>query len=374
MIYKFLLLLLQQIMIVYCEKFLKIDYFNILGSYHLRLLLGKKLYVKYFEINLDRDVSIMSNSYYRPSKETKIYSKGSYDYTPNQNLEYQLMSELYYFENSRNIQRDSLFFYYFDRPLPTYDCITFSHKIFDKRFLLTYVLKKQRIIDKLKFAFVPGKYNNGNLFFGGIPPEILSNLYPIIFQIDTRYSGWDTLVANFKIGVEEYKRSHYGSFQTRKRYIYAPKGFTVFLHEKIFKNYISNKTCVVVEHNSKQLYQCYDEILNTFPSISITLDNVVISFNNTHLFTCDYSQCTFLVIENKENDNWEIGNCFMEMFSMEFDYDSNCFTIYIDRKNASIKIINLPYINSKIIIIIITIILNGLGISILFVTYFFNFK
>ena len=113
MIYKFLLLLLQQIMIVYCEKFLKIDYFNILGSYHLRLLLGKKLYVKYFEINLDRDVSIMSNSYYRPSKETKIYSKGSYDYTPNQNLEYQLMSELYYFENSRNIQRDSLFFYYF---------------------------------------------------------------------------------------------------------------------------------------------------------------------------------------------------------------------------------------------------------------------
>lgn len=81
-----------------------------------------------------------------------------------------------------------------------------------------------------------------------------------------------------------------------------------------------------------------------------------------------------LVIENLENDNWEIGNCFMEMFSVEFDYDSNCFTIYIDRKNASIKIINLPYINSKIIIIIITIILNGLGISILFVTYFFNFK
>lgn len=110
MIYKFLLLLLQQIMIVYCEKFLKIDYFNILGSYHLRLLLGKKLYVKYFEINLDRDVSIMSNSYYRPSKETKIYSKGSYDYTPNQNLEYQLMSDFIILKTQETFKEILYFF------------------------------------------------------------------------------------------------------------------------------------------------------------------------------------------------------------------------------------------------------------------------
>ena len=188
-------------------------------------------------------------------------------------------------------------------------------------FSVVHQLKKEGVINDLKFALVPHGKSDGTLYFGGVPNMIVSSMERKKCFVKNKKDGWSCEVSEVTINSERsivYKYSHIAKFDTTAQYTSAPRNFFTILMEEVFAPYFDRKDCKIFNDFEPRL-SCYCEKIANFPEIIFNIEGNIFALGFGELFEEINDACYFMMIENKEK-HWIMGDAFLRKYIVEFDY------------------------------------------------------
>ena len=256
-----------------------------------------------------------------------------------------------------------------------YNLVEFNKNNFIK------ILKEKNIINSYTFflQFNKNNFNEGNLFIGNLPDEIMNfdneNFRTTKTINQNNYLFWGIQFDNISMNNEKIKDSNTVFFSYEFGLIIATKMSEEIISKNLFGLNNNNNNCNMEEFTiSEELfgeckYNSYYCDLNTniknFPPLEFYNKdlNYTFKFDYNDLFVKSNNRYQFLIIfeQYEKTNRWKFGNIFFKKFLMVFDQDKKQIGFYI--KEGKNKIKN----NNNIIIIIIM-------ISFIFVLILFVYK
>lgn len=215
--------------------------------------------------------------------------------------------------------------------------IGLSYKIRDEKYSFIHNLKKDNYIDKLSFAFdkIENGKTNGNIYFGGIPNDVIHNKYKVSMDVDDRNITWgaklDKIVFTMNNITYEYYNSYYAYLNTIEDRIFVPTDFFTFFNKTLFEEFYQTGLCELTDMGKTKYINCKDDIYSLFPSIYFYLGGAKVQLSSQKLFGKLSKRNTFCIIQNNHYDNgnsWLLGNFLYDQFLTEFDYENSKINFY----------------------------------------------
>lgn len=197
-----------------------------------------------------------------------------------------------------------------------------SFKFNDNKTSLVHQLYEKKFISNRLFGF----YKEGSSFkmFLGSPPLSFSNYVMHSTKVVQKDTKWNIALSKIIVNDKVYQKNQIAYFRTNLQRILAPRKFILYLRDNLFAPYIKNHTCLFLDNDLFSRFECreVDEILNQNFEISFVINNKKFPLLKKDWFYHGVYDYVFLVGENKENDDWVLGGCFIEEYFPIFDYDN----------------------------------------------------
>lgn len=341
------------------EDIKSIEYSSVLGYVNLEVLLGNPVKRKYFEADMENNLTYVGNNFYHQSNSKLIHSEGQCSHEGVSNLSYYLYSDRIRLDDVRDKQFDNFYFYFFNKSFYQFDSISFALQIEDERTSLIHQLYTNDIIDNKQFGFIrDGKNSNGHLYLGGFPTEKVNGLNAVEIKVNPNRQRWGNIIEKIKFrNNKEYISGEYGYFTT-KIGISAPLRFFDYLEFDLFLDYFNNGSCMRTSYqNKKNIFECDCEIFKQTMNLTFVIDNKYINVDESLLFHPTLTnKCRLKIDENKSENVWKIGFNFLEENPTLFNYETKSMTIYSkafypENKRESIFILTIFFISTNAIMI-----------------------
>ena len=332
-----------------------------LSTYDLFLQLGPNKVTQQFELDLsidflwlcmlrleEADIERTNNTF--PIKIINEETKG------------ELLETSIKFQNT-NITLSSFPFYFvMNRGIPGFDSFPLAFSFKNKSLSIIHTLYENNIIDSLSFGF-SYQENEQYLYIGALP-EDLSNEYKDkkTIKVDKEYKTWGTVINNITMGKYTFNTKYYGYFQANTFPISAPKEFITFLYEIVFKEYLEQGQCTIVQESFTKYISCQCNILNEMNDTQIFFDDTLIPISIKYLIKSNNSnRCTLQIKENeidKDIEKFIFGISFLSQYPSLFDYEDESITFFSNKPFNQLNEISFSIHKKILTVLIILIVLN----------------
>lgn len=327
------------------ENILSVEYIRIMNSFSMGVILGEKHQKSYLEIDMSLDYLWVTPYIYNNEISSTRIMKTEYELQfRNKEIQCQMIRDQLILPNDNNnniITKDFTFFLIPHEEVYETDSIGLGLKYDDKMGTnLVHVLKREKIIDKMTFAFVGESRNYGHLYFGGIPKSVIQEkkLYHIAkAKVDESFNTWGFNLSHIIFTYKNqsniiYINNEYSYINSKKAQVYAPMTFISYFNQTIMKDYFEDGSCTYIPFESKYLFTCKATVAENFPNIAFIVDNIKIEISGKDLFDQSLNQFYFIFRINEININqWMFGSDFLSEYITQFDYENKEITFYSDK-------------------------------------------
>ena len=351
---KYIILLISIWLSIYSKKIKKIapiKYATIGSAYYIKLSFGSLRDKKFFELNLETHTTYFFNSPTLHSSTLRTHESGKCSMFDIDNISYTLVSDVFYLPDDTPI--DSLYIYYFLCAPVVNAAVGFGANIIEENNSIIHYLYKNKFIQHLRFGINNTIYNDGYLYLGGFPDELINDKYnTTIKNKHMNQNKWGGYIGKAVVNGKKYISANMegdpfylssGILQTL-----IPKEFFNFLYKEALDNYFKSGKCKFVNHTNNEHFECDCKIFETFPKFQLIIDNgVTMRFKKEFVYKKTNNHCRLLFEENKKDSSWRLGTNYLKNFGILFDYENNSFTLY-DNKIFEIQ---KDYSNPKFLLI-----------------------
>lgn len=207
-------------------------------------------------------------------------------------------------------------------------------------------LYDSNMIDSPIFGINFNHGRSGNIFIGGIPPNII-NKKPL-FDCNVIGNDWDCLLTEIFFGEKNNKSD---SIKLKIKALINPTVlrikipsfiFTEIIRKNIFKN-VNQTRCSLVDtivHCSFGNAQEKEKFYNSIPpNINFVLGNYIVTVSVSSLF----NEADTLLIESSQENEVVFSHVFLKHFISVFDYTKDKITFYLNEENEKIISISQEY-------------------------------
>ena len=322
---KIILLVLYNIYIN--AKFISFEYNNLLDSLNLEIKIGTMKSERYWELDLQNEITFTSPAYFEMNKTStvSIVESGIMDYKNVKNVQYDVLKDTF---NISDISLPNFHFYFFSKNLNSFDSIALAYKIRDERTSLIHHLYNNKYIDHLSFALYQRGVELGDIYFGGIDTtKVNVSNSGKCEQIKTSHK-WGCKTRDVVIGDYHTKTQYDVYFQTNTIEILVPKIIVKYLNDSFFYSHVKNNSCSY--YPMRKSYECSCEIVPLFPHFNFAIGDYYYRIPRYYFYEEIGGKCLFLFGENSF-DEWEIGIPFFSEYAALFDYEESTITFYSRR-------------------------------------------
>lgn len=236
--------------------------------------------------------------------------------------------------NQNQIINGFLFFYVKNKDsLTTNGALGLSYKVTSKKISFVHRLEEASIISKLTFSIKSNNYLGGQIYFGGIPNDIIQYYpYTSSCKVNNTEKQWGCNLNYVYIGdnsKEKYSYNNISFFTSNNYNSFIPLDFLIYLNNTLFSNYYDLRACFNVNENDKKMVKCDCKKIKNFPNITFVIDNNHYSFTKDDLFIISGEECRFIFQHNRNLDNkWYFGDSLFMKYMIEFDYSQSEVRFY----------------------------------------------
>lgn len=353
------------------SNIIKVPLFKNYETYDMKIRHGSSPNMKSLELNMNAEFIFISFiSLLEQDPEIKEQGEEMPMNINNQNVEARMVISNFYLNDHQKTKVKDIMWYYItdDSDLTDFDSFPLAYSCNNKEFSVIHSLYQNKLIDHQGFGIlIDTVMENGTLFLGGFDKEVVIEQYEFKYwtqlDIETNYSTWGLKLNSISFGNQQYIINKYAYFQSNKEKIIVPQKYLDDLIENDFSSYFLNHTCNITKGVLSTSFVCFCDVIEYFPNITITLNNIEFSFYPRDLFEMKH-KCFFLFAskDNIDSETWIMGIPFMSKFFTYFDYEKDRITFYskypIGGSTNNIKmylfLFNIVMIIFFIIIIIIT--------------------
>ena len=254
----------------------------------------------------------------------------------------------------------------------------------DDKNIFIKILKEKNVINSYVFFLQFNNVNEGNLFLGNLPEEIMNfdreNFRTTKVINQNNFLFWGIQFDDISINKEKIKDSKTVFFSYEFGLISATKISEEIIAKNLFNlndnnnnnnNNNNNKNCFMeeftineelfgeVKYNS---YYCdLSAKISNFPPLEFYNKdlNYTFKFDHNDLFVKNNNRFQFLIIfeQYEKNNRWKFGRIFFKKFLMVFDYDKKQIGFYVKEGKNKIKNNDNKFLIIFLIILILILIL-----------------
>ncbi len=353
--FNFLFIFILSIINIISSKLFYIPFTEISGSYYMNLTIGTPYQNQLKAIDQELAITWTDNYFYNPnnSSSSKELSEVTLSFRKI-NLYGNLYSDIITFINEEYkpiILND--FNFAVIKNTKGYDSrvggFGFAYKFSDLKYSIIHFLYDKNLISKRAFGIIPNnnlKNNYGKFFFGGLPNQLINNLFKSYCKITNKYNFWSCEMSYVFFGeISEkyenkfYQNNDYSYFNSAEHRILVPIKFMEYLKENYFVEYLKNKSCEYILYGMNFRFECKCDIIKNFEKLTFIFDSFQFTFNYSQLFQ-EYGGgiCNSIIYSNHlRNNNFIFGTPFLKNFYSEFSYDDKIVYFYSNKKFESIE-------------------------------------
>lgn len=323
--------------LIFCDNIITVSYKRYGNAYNEEIILyNKETYNRNTKLDLAKDYSIFflnqfpHDNYLNLGEETILGDERMVEATKTK-----ILLKL----RDTPIELNNLNLYIVNKAkskLTTPGIIGLSYKFRDEKYSFIHNLKKDNYIKKLSFAFdkIENDKKIGNLYFGGIPNDVIQNKYKVSIDVDDKNITWgaklDKIEYKMNDIVYEYHNNYYAYLNTIQDRIFVPTDFFIFFNKTLFGEFYKSGLCQLTDLSKTKYINCKEDIYDIFPNISFYLGGTKIQLSSQQLFGKLNQRNTYCIIQNNIYDNatWLLGNFFFDQFLTEFDYENSQIHFY----------------------------------------------
>ena len=253
----------------------------------------------------------------------------------------------------------------------------------DDKNIFIKILKEKNVINSYVFFLQFNNVNEGNLFLGNLPEEIMNfdreNFRTTKVINQNNFLFWGIQFDDISINKEKIKDSKTVFFSYEFGLISATKISEEIIAKNLFNlndnnnnnNNNNNKNCFMeeftineelfgeVKYNS---YYCdLSAKISNFPPLEFYNKdlNYTFKFDHNDLFVKNNNRFQFLIIfeQYEKNNRWKFGRIFFKKFLIVFDYDKKQIGFYVKEGKNKIKNNDNKFLIIFLIILILILIL-----------------
>ena len=348
-------LLLKQYICSLFEKTNTIRYLSIkkiMSSYNVRLYYRYNQ-AKYFELNLQSNISYATKHYYVRSttisdemssiSSSLIYANHSYSYINMSDVFEQRL-------NNDDIDSFNISFYYFYDDFPKYDSLSFAYYTVDPYLNVINNLYDNNQIKYKGFGIYLedlDKSINDKIFLGSFPSKYTLNKQLSKIKIDVPSNSWAIKLNSISFGESSLiKQSipieQIAYFQLKVSEFYAPYSFFKELMNFISNN-IHNVSCRLNAYYDGEMFCNSSDAFQLIGDLVFHVNNNtdIIVIPNNKLYKCDHERSCFLKMKQMKGDKdtmnyWMFDNQILHLYNVYFDsvnkeisfYKKSTFDVY----------------------------------------------
>lgn len=317
-----------------CEKIISSSFRRTWGDLTINVTLGTPPQTVNLHMDLINDITYMNKSIFIKDKsQTFITQKDELLQLNNKTIPSCLSTDKFRIL-SETVEIEEFYFYYIESIVnPPYDgAIGLSPHSYLSNLSFISQLYDNNLISNKSFGIHFIREYNGNIFFGGIPYDILKD-YPFSFscQQNLNESLWGCILK--KVYLNNNKEYEYGKiayFNLNDTSGLVPLSFIHYLNETFFNPFYPQRRCIYYEYKNYVYIWCRCEVINIFPNITFAFENEIeITLNGKDIFVQSEGDCYLLMKSRTENNNeWCFGYFFMLKNMLLFNYENNEMRIY----------------------------------------------
>ena len=315
------------------QNTIQIKYYNINGKIEIQPYIGNPPKETYFLINLSTQYTWLTPwNYDKEKSDSSIYLSDQNIVVNHITCKAQQLSDTFFDESKQNPFR--FYFYWFEEnPEGAVDTLSLTFIFDSPKLSIVEQMKKQGVIAREMFSFIPLNEEEGILSFGGYPEEKILNLSKLSMKVNPYHEKWGIDITGASIDGHVYTSSDYAFFNSIDNDIQVPKAFMDFLHKYFLNNLIANKICKL---NQNDIYQCERDKLDSikqFPKLYLIIEGKKLLLDRDILFSHHRPLCNLRIREHLHSNQWEIGTSFLHYFISVFDYENRTITLYYQNKD-----------------------------------------
>ena len=334
-----------------------LKYAQISSSLHVKVLLGTPLMIKFFEVNLESNATYICNTI---SNSSTFVSYGNKTTTllGETELLYEHCTDTVTLLDMRTTISNLTYFKLY-KLVGSYDALAFGSKIIQKDTSLVYSLYNQKQIDKLSFGINNTIYNDGYVYLGGFPDELIDTTHKAKFEnVLYEESKWGVKIDNIEVKGKLYDSKEEKAILSSCALVtYAPRRFIDFFNETVMKKYVDKKDCAYEDLEGNEHFLCVCDVFDEIPELKMIIEGKVITFKRDFMYRMTLHFCRLTIEENHKGNYWILGTNFLKNYPIEFSYEDNSIIFYstnpfdqYERTNySSVKII--LFVNISIMLI-----------------------
>lgn len=342
------LIIITNYLIICSHEEFTMSNFSLTIQYELRnrliflsYYLGKPSQKVYSKLALEGQDTVVSKFHYRSQysetgkdlglKIISIKEDKDWKYQANQHIDY-----VGFFENY--MLMDNFSFCVVDVDLGSYvPFLPFSYKFDDYSHSIIHNYKSKGIINKLAFYLSPNDDDSKGEIQIGENKNIENSKYFGFCSPEKNQTNWGCFYTGLKIEKDEIIDPSFVVFSTTENRLIVPENVLDAIVNKIFPLYFDKGMCTYTKYPLPPLRKYVDchcnQINETFPNITIIINNYNFVLTYKELFRSFYNACTFIFeLDTKYQEKYVFGIDFLLKYTTKFDYESNTISFYSDDK------------------------------------------
>ena len=318
----------------------------------------------YFNLDLTNNISLITNAYYfeKPSPLSYILHTETIKTYNNHSLTYKcnFMKDKFVFrENPLSFDIYPYLFFYTPLDTPPHHSLQTSlslcHYYHNYNHSLIHQYYNKGLISHKVFGiwFNINKQHDMStyLYIGGVPKGLLdSNYIKHSIEVPHYEQKWkfkvkEVVIASGNNDVVDYKRvkDMFGFISLSNDDIQVDDEFFKWINVNIFERfYYKNNTCKLND-KPKQIkaIECKVAYIQYFPRIYIEIQHNIFELNKNNLFNYYTDTCLFIIKPYKDTtyiyfqNEWVFGYKWLQEYFIEFNYENDIITVYINKDNIS---------------------------------------
>ena len=332
------------------DKIISQSLINYFGPTDVTLHLSNTTVDKLFELNMEIDFICVGKGHEHINRTfpMKYLSTQTISYKNKINLQADVF-ETSITLPSEHIIIPSVKLYYVDNPNKEFiDSIPLTYKFKDESSSIVHYLYKTNQINHISFSIVKDKkYGDLTLYFGGLPSEVTTQYkYTTKCKVPIHYDKWGCSLNTVNIkrlnntNKMIYVNKYPFYFQSNTKGIHAPKDFMMFMYENVIKDLLDKHLCWISKVNDslEEQIKCYRNTSSVLIDyVEIVINGKVFTMIKKDLFLIYADGNEFIIVNNKYSDNeWIIGNVFLNTYITYFDYSDKSITFYTEEQLETI--------------------------------------
>lgn len=222
--------------------------------------------------------------------------------------------------------------------------LAFAYSIPNHNHSLTHLLKEYGFIDESRFTLMKSDDSRGVITLGSITDLKYTSKHNLSCQVTGQDGNWDCNIDKIVTGnythynkSDVFKNKYSSHFSSAIEYIKAPKEFYDYILRQSFKDFIESNKCSIDANKPSRLLRCNCEVFESIAQLSFVINNRNLTFDSNELFNKISTECVFVISQNRNINQWVIGNVLLKKYIVSFSYDDSNVVFYSDEPFLQFK-------------------------------------